>query len=70
MGIALLRELGYRFELAKVLLDRGEVLRDADRSAEAAPLIDEARAIFAELGARPLLERAERALAGRPTSAA
>jgi tetratricopeptide (TPR) repeat protein len=70
VAIALLRELGYRFELAKVLLDRGEVLRDADRSAEAAPLINEARTIFAELGARPSVERAERALAGRPTSAA
>ena len=65
-----MRELGYRYELAKVLLDRGELLRDVDRGGEAAQCIDEARAIFAELGAQPLLERAERALAGRPTQAA
>ena len=65
-----MRELGYRYELAKALLDRGELLRDSGSDAEATPLIDEARAIFAELGAQPLLERAERALAGRPTQAA
>jgi tetratricopeptide (TPR) repeat protein len=69
-GIGILRELGYRFELAKALLDRGEVLQDAGRVDEAAPFIDEARATFAELGAQPLLERAERARAGRPASAA
>ena len=65
-----LREVGYPFELAKALLDRGEMLRDADRIDEAVPLIDEARATFARLGARPHLDRAESALAGRPASAA
>jgi len=68
-AFALLRELGYRFELAKALLDRGEVLQRAGRPVEATPFIDEARATFAELRARPLLERPERALA-RPASAA
>jgi len=64
-AIALLRELGYRYELAKALLGRGELLRDAGRVDEAAPFLDEARAVLADLGARPLLERAERVLAGR-----
>jgi class 3 adenylate cyclase/tetratricopeptide (TPR) repeat protein len=66
-AIALLRELGYKFELAKTLLDRGEILRDAGRFDEAAPFIDEARAISTELHAQPLLGRVP---AGRPASAA
>jgi tetratricopeptide (TPR) repeat protein len=69
-AIVMLRELGYRFEVAKVLLDRGEVLQDAGRVDEAEPFIAEAHTTFAELGARPLLERAQRAQAGRPASAA
>ena len=40
------------------------------RSAESIPFIDEARTILADLGAKPLLARAEQALAGRPASAA
>jgi tetratricopeptide (TPR) repeat protein len=69
-AIALMRELGYPYELGKALLDRGESLRDGDRIEESIPFLDEARAIFTDLGARPLLERAEGALAGRPASAA
>jgi tetratricopeptide (TPR) repeat protein len=68
-AISLLRELGYRFELGKALLDRGEVLQDADGTDDATAFIDEARTIFADLGARPWQERADRALA-RPASAA
>jgi hypothetical protein len=68
-AITRLRELGYPFELAKTLLDRGEALQRIGRVEEAATFIDEARATFAELGARPLLEHAERARA-RPASAA
>jgi class 3 adenylate cyclase/tetratricopeptide (TPR) repeat protein len=68
-AVTLLRELGYSFELAKALLDRGEALQRVGRVDEAALFIEEARATFAELGARPSLERAERALA-RPASAA
>jgi tetratricopeptide (TPR) repeat protein len=68
-AVTLLRELGYPFELAKALLDRGEALQRVGRVDEAALFIEEARATFAELGARPSLERAEAALA-RPASAA
>jgi tetratricopeptide (TPR) repeat protein len=69
-AIALMRELGYRYELAKVLLERGELLLETDRAAESFPFIDEARGILADLGAKPLLARAEQALAARPASAA
>jgi hypothetical protein len=52
---ALFRETGMRFHVAVTLLDRAEAAGDGD----AEPLLDEARAIFAELGAAPWLERAE-----------
>ena len=65
-----MRELGYPYELAKVLLARGELLLETDRPGESIPFIDEARTILADLGAKPLLARAEQALAGRPASAA
>jgi tetratricopeptide (TPR) repeat protein len=63
---ATLRELGCRFLLAQALVEQGELLRQADRGDEAAPLVQEARGIFAELRAVPWLERAERALASAP----
>jgi class 3 adenylate cyclase/tetratricopeptide (TPR) repeat protein len=69
-AIALMRELGYPYELAKVLLDRGELLVETDRAGESIPFIDEARTILADLGAKPLLARAEQSLEGRPASAA
>jgi tetratricopeptide (TPR) repeat protein len=69
-AIVLIRELGYLYELAKVLLARGELLLEADRAGESIRFIDEARTILADLGAKPLLARAEQALAGRPASAA
>jgi hypothetical protein len=43
---------------------------ETDRAGESIPFIDEARTILADLGAKPLLARAEQALAGRPASAA
>jgi hypothetical protein len=52
---ALFRETGMRFQLAVVLLDRAEGA--AGHESDAA--LDEARALFAELGATPWLERAE-----------
>jgi len=70
VAIALIRELGYRYELAKVLLERGELLLETARAGESTPFIDEARSILADLGAKPLVARAEQALAGQPASAA
>jgi tetratricopeptide (TPR) repeat protein len=54
-----LREVGYPYEAARVLLERGELLLAMGRSEEAAPDIRGARAIFAELGASPMLERVQ-----------
>ena len=70
VAIALIRELGYRYELAKVLLERGELMLETARAGESTPFIDEARSILADLGATPLVARAEQALAGQPASAA
>lgn len=69
-AIALMRELGYRYELGKMLLERGELLLETDRAADSTPFIDEARVILTALGAQPRLARAEQALASRPASAA
>jgi tetratricopeptide (TPR) repeat protein len=57
------RELGMRFWLAVALLELAEALRADGRTAEAEQPLDEARAIFSELEARPWLERAGRAAA-------
>jgi hypothetical protein len=57
-----LRERGRVFERAKVLLEQGELLGAARRTAEAAPVLREARDVFADLRAEPWRERAERAL--------
>jgi hypothetical protein len=53
-----LRELGIRFELALALLEHATFLPD---DASAAPAADEAREIFAALGATTLLARLEHA---------
>ncbi len=57
-----LRERGRVFERGKVLLEQGELLGAVHRGAEAAPVLREARDVFAELRAEPWRERAERAL--------
>jgi len=62
-AVATLRELGYRYEMACALLDRGEILLGTDHDGEATPSIREAEHVFAELGAKPMLERAQQALA-------
>jgi tetratricopeptide (TPR) repeat protein len=63
------RELGLRFWLAVGQLEHAEILAADGRRDEAEPLVAEARAIFAELGARPWLDRAE-ALAERASAEA
>ena len=64
----LLRELGMPFWLGVVLLEHAEWLAAQDRPGDADPLLEEAGAIFARLGARPWSERVAR-LAGRPAQA-
>ena len=64
----LLRELQMPFWLGVVLLEHTEWLAAQDRPGDAAPLLEEATAIFERLGARPWSERAAR-LAGRPAQA-
>ncbi|MDP9331026.1 MAG: AAA family ATPase [Actinomycetota bacterium] len=54
------RDLGWRLHLAVVLLESAEKLAAAGRSDEAAGPLEEARAIFEDLGARPSLERLDR----------
>jgi class 3 adenylate cyclase/tetratricopeptide (TPR) repeat protein len=56
---ALLREMGARFWLGVVLLEHGTWLAETGRTADAEPLLDEAREIFERLEARPWLERLE-----------
>jgi hypothetical protein len=53
------RDLGWRFHLALVLLERAERLAADGRSDEAVEPLEEARVIFEDLGARPFLERLE-----------
>jgi tetratricopeptide (TPR) repeat protein len=64
----LLRELSMHFWLGVVLLEQAEWLTAQDREADAAPLLDEAGAVFERLGARPWSERVGRG-AGRPAQA-
>ena len=52
------RDLGLRFWLAVTMLEHAEVLIADGRGEEAEPLLPEARDIFAELRARPWIERA------------
>jgi tetratricopeptide (TPR) repeat protein len=65
---ALFREIGYPLWLAMTQLQHAEALVAADRAPEAAPLLAEARAIFAELGAQPWLERTDQALQASRTA--
>jgi tetratricopeptide (TPR) repeat protein len=53
------RDTGARYSLAQVLLEHAEVLSASGREDEAEPLLSEANAIFAALGAAPWLERCE-----------
>ena len=54
------REIEVPFELAVVRLEHAEWLAESGRAAEAEALLDEARATFERLRARPWLERVER----------
>jgi tetratricopeptide (TPR) repeat protein len=54
---SILREFGMVFWLAVTLTEHGEWLSDQGRSAEAGPLLAEAREIFERLEAKPWLER-------------
>jgi len=53
------------FYAAAVRLELAELLLDRDRADEAGPLLERARETFVRLGARPWLERAEKAAAPR-----
>jgi predicted ATPase/class 3 adenylate cyclase len=59
-GVGLFRELAFPFWLAVTLLEYGEWLMARGRSRDGMPLVEEARAIFDRLGARPWLERIDR----------
>jgi class 3 adenylate cyclase/tetratricopeptide (TPR) repeat protein len=54
---ALFRELSLQFWLAVTLLEHAQLLIELGRREAASALLDEARAIFTELSARPWLER-------------
>jgi class 3 adenylate cyclase/tetratricopeptide (TPR) repeat protein len=57
---AAFRDLNLPFWLAVTQLEHAELLVDHDRSAEAEPLLAEAREIFERLGATPWLKRLEK----------
>src|SRR5262249_38458669 len=57
------RELGLPFQLATTLLEQGEWLIGRGRAAEAEDRLEEAKAIFERLQARPWLDRLGRAVA-------
>jgi tetratricopeptide (TPR) repeat protein len=59
-GAGLFRELGMPFWLAVTLLEHGEWLTAAGRTADAAPFLEEAAEIFERLRARPWLDRMRR----------
>jgi hypothetical protein len=63
---AIMRELATPFPMAVTMLDHAEVLLGAGDPDTAEPLVAEARSVFADLGAVPWIERADRlaALAG------
>jgi tetratricopeptide (TPR) repeat protein len=65
----LFQELSVPFYLAVTRLEHAERLQAHERSAEADPLLSEAREIFARLEAAPWLARVERALAAESVSA-
>jgi predicted ATPase/class 3 adenylate cyclase len=57
MAISQLRGIGDPFVLAEPLAELAELLLSQSRTAEAEPLLAEAREIFERLGAKPWLER-------------
>jgi hypothetical protein len=59
----LLSDFGAPFYLAKVRLERAQWLRSQGRADETAPLLDDAMAGFAALGATPWVTRVEDARA-------
>jgi hypothetical protein len=63
-AVTILRDIEAPFVLAQVLVECGELLVADERDDEAAPLLDEAMAIFERLGAAPWLERARTARTG------
>jgi tetratricopeptide (TPR) repeat protein len=62
-AVAWLREIGYPFELAWALLERGRALAAAGQDQEAGASLDEAREIYRRLRAEPWLRRADEVLA-------
>ena len=60
-AIASFREMSAPFFMAMPMLELAEWLEAEGRGAEARPLLDEAREIFEGLGAKPWLDRIERA---------
>jgi tetratricopeptide (TPR) repeat protein len=59
------REISFPFYLAATLLDYGAWLTAEGRPSDAEPLLDEARAIFERLGAKPWLERLDQLATSR-----
>jgi tetratricopeptide (TPR) repeat protein len=68
-AVALFRELAMPFYLAVVELEHAEWLTSESRGEEAAPLLEEAQAIFGKLNAAPWLERAEKIGVAEPMTA-
>jgi len=65
------RALGCAFDEALAAMDMAILLRPTEREmAEASEAVDAARGILIRLGARPLIERLDAALAGTPGSSA
>jgi hypothetical protein len=61
----LLRELATPFPMAVALLEHAELLAEAGRGVDGEPILAEARAVFARLGAVPWLDRSDRVAALR-----
>jgi tetratricopeptide (TPR) repeat protein len=64
-ALGALRDLGSPYHLAVGLLDQAEFLMAGDHSVADSPIVGEARAIAARLGARPLLDRVDRLTDGQ-----
>jgi tetratricopeptide (TPR) repeat protein len=56
-GLEAFRVCGGAYARGRLLLDYGALVWDLGRAEEAMPLLEEARSVFADLGARPWLER-------------
>jgi hypothetical protein len=63
-------DFGVPYEEAQALLGEGRCLMALGRAPEAAPVLQEARAIFARLGARPALAETEGLLGEMGTTGA